>query len=108
MLITDLNSQFIELGQRARELASLLAEAEEKYWVLCIDRALPRVDANELAGATLILGCFGGMDTLSDLTIGKGFEAQDPVRYRNLNARLNHVRTETFEAARRIAARQTW
>jgi hypothetical protein len=48
------------------------------------------------------------MDTFSDLELGKAIIQSDPIRYRNLNARLDHLRTKTFEAARSIAARQTW
>ncbi|MDB0050249.1 hypothetical protein N9F31_02210, partial [Pseudomonadales bacterium] len=77
-------------------------------WLMVMRRAVVKVDAHELAGATLILGCYGGMDTFSDLIIGKSLEADDPLSFRNLNARLDHLRTQTFEAARRIAARQTW
>ncbi len=73
-----------------------------------MQRALPKIEDHELAGATLVLGCYGGMDTFSDLELGKAFVQSDPIRYRNLNARLDHLRTKTFEAARSIAARQTW
>ena len=72
-----------------------------------LERALPKVNAHELAGATLILGCYGGMDTFSDLIIGKAYESGEPLKYQNLNARLTHLRTR-IEAARRIAARQVW
>jgi hypothetical protein len=86
----------------------LLDEADEKYWKFMLERALPKVNAHELAGATLILGCYGGMDTFSDLIIGKVYESGEPLKYQNLNARLTHLRTRTFEAARRIAPRQLW
>ena len=61
-----------------------------------LERALPKVNAHELAGATLILGCYGGMDTFSDLIIGKAYESGEPLKYQNLNARLTHLRTRTF------------
>jgi hypothetical protein len=73
-----------------------------------MQRALPKIEDHELAGATLVLGCYGGMDTFSDLELGKAIIQSDPIRYRKLNARLDHLRTKTFEAARSIAARQTW
>lgn len=107
-MINTLSEQFDELEKASRELIGLLDEADEKYWKFMLERALPKVNAHELAGATLILGCYGGMDTFSDLIIGKRFETEAPLRYQNLNARLMHLRTRTFEAARRIAARQTW
>ena len=108
LVIQTLNQQFIDLGNVTRELVGLLNEADERFWVMCMQRALPKIEDHELAGATLVLGCYGGMDTFSDLELGKGMIDSDPVRYRNLNARLDHLRTKTFEAARSIAARQTW
>lgn len=106
--MTTLNQQFIDLSNTTRELIGLLVETEEKFWLMVLRRAVVKVDAHELAGATLILGCYGGVDTFSDLIIGKSLEAEDPLSFRNLNARLDHLRTQTFEAARCIAARQTW
>ena len=108
LIIQTLNQQFIALGNVTRDLVGLLNEADERFWVMCMQRALPKIEDHELAGATLVLGCYGGMDTFSDLELGKGMIDSDPVRYRNLNARLDHLRTKTFEAARSIAARQTW
>ena len=58
-----LNQQFIDLGNATRELIGLLNEADERFWVMCMQRALPRIEGHELAGATLVLGCYGGMDT---------------------------------------------
>ena len=106
--MTTLNQQFIDLSNTTRELIGLLVETDEKFWLMVMRRAVVKVDAHELAGATLILGCYGVMDTFSDLIIGKSLEADDSLSFRNLNARLDHLRTQTFEAARRIAARQTW
>jgi hypothetical protein len=106
--MTTLNQQFIDLSNTTRELIGLLVETDEKFWLMVLRRAVARVDAHELAGATLILGCYGGTDTFSDLIIGKSIETEDPLSFRNLNARLDHLRTQTFEAARCIAARQTW
>lgn len=103
-----LNQQFIDLGNATRELIGLLTEANESFWVMCMQRALPKIENHELAGATLVLGCYGGMDTFSDLELARGLFHDDPIRYRNLNSRLDHLRTKTFEAARCIAARQTW
>ena len=106
--VMTLNQQFIDLGNTTRELIGLLNEADERFWVMCMQRALPKIEDHELAGATLVLGCYGGMDTFSDLQLNKDLIDSDPVRYRNLNGRLDHLRTKTFEAARSIAARQTW
>ena len=97
-----LNQQFIDLGNATRELIGLLNEADERFWVMCMERALPKIEDHELAGATLVLGCYGGMDTFSDLIIGQRYENGEPLKYQNLNARLMHLRTRTFEAAVRV------
>ena len=64
--MTTLNQQFIDLSNTTRELIGLLVETDEKFWLMVMRRAVVKVDAHELAGATLILGCYGGMDTFSD------------------------------------------
>ena len=63
--MTTLNQQFIDLSNTTRELIGLLVETDEKFWLMVMRRAVVKVDAHELAGATLILGCYGGMDTFS-------------------------------------------
>ena len=45
-----------------------------------MQRALPKIEDHELAGATLVLGCYGGMDTFSDLELGKAIIQSDPIR----------------------------
>ena len=55
-----LNQQFIDLGNATRELIGLLNEADERFWIMCMQRALPKIEDHELAGATLVLGCYGG------------------------------------------------
>ena len=54
------------------------------------------------------LGCYGGTDTFSDLVIGRHLETTDPLAFQNLNARLSHLRTRTFEAANAITSRRAW
>jgi len=71
-------------------------------------RGLAQVRENRLSGATFILGCFGGAETFSDLVIGRQFETSDPLKFRNLNARLSHLRTRTFESANAITSRRAW
>lgn len=106
--MSDLDAQFDELGANVSQLIGLLEESEEKFWVPYLKRGLAQVRQNRLSGATFILGCFGGEETFSDLVIGRQFEHSDPLRFRNLNARLSNLRTQTFEAANAITARRSW
>ncbi|MFK7912319.1 MAG: hypothetical protein AB8B93_00270 [Pseudomonadales bacterium] len=106
--MSSLQQQFDELAAAVRELIALLEEADHGFWVSYLKRGLRQVDEQRLSGATFILGCYGGEHTFSDLTIGEHLQSAEPLRYRNLNARLAHLRTRTFEAANGIAARRTW
>ena len=103
-----LEAEFVTLAADVRELIGLLDEAGESFWRPYMARSLTQVEAHRLAGATGILGCYGGEDTFSDLVIGEAWRESDPLRYRNLNARLTQLRTRTFESANAIAARRSW
>jgi hypothetical protein len=104
----SLNQQFADLASSTQRLISILQEADERYWLRTFRRALPLVEANKLAGATHILGCYGGMDTFSDLVVGEDLRDIEPLRFKNLNARLHEVRNELFVAANRITSRESW
>ncbi|MGE0621018.1 MAG: hypothetical protein AB7I04_22660 [Pseudomonadales bacterium] len=104
----NLEEEFATLAADVRALVGLLQEAEETFWSNTLSRGLRQIESNKLAGATYILGCYGGVDTFSDLVIGRQWSRSDPLRYRNLNARLGHLRTRTFESANAIAARRSW
>ncbi len=106
--MSQLESQFIHLGRHLEALISLLEEADEQFWVPYFRRGLDQVQQNKLAGATFTLGCYGGVDTFSDLVIGRGWEKSDPLRYRNLNARLSELRNRIFDAANAITSRRAW
>jgi len=106
--MSQLESQFVHLTQQLEALIGLLEEAEERLWVIYFRRGLAQVRQNRLSGATYTLGCYGGEDTFSDLVIGRQWEQTDPLRYRNLNARLQRLRNATFDAANRITSRQAW
>ena len=71
-------------------------------------RSLEQIETNNLSGATSVLGCFGGEDTFSDLILAKHLEESEPLQFKNLNARLERLRNETFQAARKIASRTNW
>ena len=106
--MSSLQQEFSQLGQNLERLLALLEEADETFWRTYLVRGQDKVAGRELAGATYILGCFGGMDTFSDLVLARDLEAKDPMRFKNLNARLHHLRTEVFTSCRKIASRELW
>ncbi|MEZ5550794.1 MAG: hypothetical protein R3E82_07900 [Pseudomonadales bacterium] len=109
-----LDEEFDELGDAVRALIGLLEEVapvaggQEKFWLTYLRRGLMQIDEHKLAGATAVLGCFGGEDTFSDLVIGRDLEVSEPLRFRNLNARLVELRNRTFDTASAIASRRSW
>lgn len=106
--MTDLSSQFAELRAQLERLIALLDEAGESFWIPYFRRGLRQVEAFELGGATYVLGCYGGVDTFSDLVIAAHLRDDDPLRFDNLNARLGELRTGVFEAANAITSRRAW
>ncbi|MFU8817615.1 MAG: hypothetical protein ACNA7W_19895 [Pseudomonadales bacterium] len=106
--MSELDRQFEELAERVSQLIGLLEESEDPFWIPYLKRGLTQIRENRLSGATFILGCYGGEETFSDLVIGRRFEGSDPLRFRNLNARLSHLRTQTFESANAITSRRAW
>ena len=106
--MSSLEEDFRQLANSVKELIALLEEAEERFWISYFRRGLKQVEENRLSGVTFILGCYGGVETFSDYTIGERWREVDPLRYRNLNARLGQLRTRTFEAANAITARRSW
>ena len=106
--MSALAAEFDVLEKDLLALLGLLEEAEERFWHNTLARGLRQVRDRKLAGATYILGCYGGQETFSDLVIGARFSESEPLRYRNLNARLVELRTRTFESANAIAARRSW
>jgi len=103
-----LDDQFATLARDVEELIGLLDEADERFWIPYLNRGLQMVKGNRLAGATFILGCFGGEETFSDLVIGRHLESTEPLRFRNLNLRLGTLRTRVFESANAITSRRAW
>ena len=106
--MSSLDDEFAALAADVRALVGLLTEADETFWSNTLARGLRQIEGNELAGATYVLGCYGGVDTFSDLVIGRKWTDSEPLRFRNLNARLGHLRTRTFESANAITARRSW
>ncbi len=104
----SLDDEFLALARDVRVLVGLLEEADESFWARMLARSLTQIESRELAGATHVLGCYGGEGTFSDVAIGKCWSESDPLRYRNLNARLNELRTRTFKSANVIASRRSW
>ncbi|MGA0840969.1 MAG: hypothetical protein ACO3P1_13865, partial [Pseudomonadales bacterium] len=67
-----------------------------------------QVRSKHLGGATFVLGCYGGEDSFSDFKLKPELAHADPLRYRNLNARLTELRTRVFLSANAITARRAW
>lgn len=103
-----MSQQFDAIAEITERLVGLLDESGETLWIRYFRRALPLVKAYKLAGATHVLGCYGGRDTFSDLVIGEQWESSDPLRFKNLNARLQRERDALFAAANRITSRESW
>ena len=107
--MSDLQQEFDELERAVRETIGLLEEVEgQKYWLIMFRRALLSIEAKELAGATSVLSCFGGEATFSDLRLEQSFKENETLHIRNLNLRLDRLRSKMFESAKRIASRTLW
>ena len=107
--MSDLQQEFDELERAVRETIGLLEEVDgQKYWLIMFRRALLSIEAKELAGATSVLSCFGGEDTFSDLILEQSFKEEESLHIRNLNLRLDRLRSTMFESAKRIASRTLW
>ncbi len=100
-----LQKEFDALAHALKQTISLLEEREERFWVPYLKRGLRQVEQQHLAGATFILGCFGGAETFSDLRLHAG---EDDLAGRNANARLMHLRDAIFASASAIASRRHW
>ena len=103
-----LSSEFAKLDRLVHELLALLDEADETFWHRYLERGVKNVQAHKLAGATFILGCYTGQGSFSDLKLARDLEQSEPLRHRNLNARLTALRNEVFSSASRIASRELW
>lgn len=106
--MTALEAEFATLEADVKALIGLLTEAEETFWCNTLARGLRQIEAHRLSGVTYVLGCYGGENTFSDLVIGKQWARSEPLKYRNLNARLGHLRNRTFDSANAITARRSW
>ena len=106
--MSQLEIQFSLLARDIEAVIGLLEESGDRFWIAYLERALRQVREHKLAGATFLLGCFGGQDTFSDLVIGARWATEEPLRFRNLNARLATLRTQVFDSANAITARRAW
>lgn len=103
-----LDEQFERLARQLRQTISLLDATHDCYWANFLQRGLKQVDLRRLSGATFVLGCYGGENTFSDVTIAHQFEHSDPLQFSNANARLHALRNDMFETANAIASRKHW
>jgi len=106
--MSQLEIQFGILARDLVELLALLDEAGDTFWKPYFECGLRQVREHKLAGATFVLGCFGGEATFSDLVIGRQWATTEPLRFGNLNARLGELRNRVFDSANAITARRAW
>ena len=107
--MNNLEQEFNKLEKSVLQAIGLLEEiGGQKYWLIMFRRALKSIKEKELAGATSVLSCFGGEDTFSDLRLAQSVKEDESLRIRNLNLRLDRLRGEMFESAKRIASRTLW
>ncbi|MGA1372945.1 MAG: hypothetical protein ACO3Z6_15250 [Pseudomonadales bacterium] len=106
--MSALEEQFSALARDLETLIALLHEADERFWIIWLKRGLSQVRCKHLGGATFVLGCYGGEDSFSDFKLKPELAHADPLRYRNLNARLTELRTRVFLSANAITARRAW
>jgi hypothetical protein len=106
--VSALEEQFSALARDLETLIALLHEADERFWIIWLKRGLSQVRSKHLGGATFVLGCYGGEDSFSDFKLKPELAHADPLRYRNLNARLTELRTRVFLSANAITARRAW
>ena len=107
--MNNLEQEFNKLEKSVLQTIGLLEEiGGQRYWLIMFRRALKSIKEKELAGATSVLSCFGGEDTFSDLRLAQSVKEDESLRIRNLNLRLDRLRGEMFESAKRIASRTLW
>lgn len=95
-LAGDMDARFSGLAAHLQELTELLRGADERFWLRFMTHGLAQVRAHRLAGATYVLGCYGGADTFSDFSLVAPHDTG--------NRRLNELRNEIFRLANAIAA----
>lgn len=106
--MSALEDQFSTLARDLETLIALLHEADERFWVIWLERGLSQVRSRHLGGVTFVLGCYGGEDSFSDFVLKPELAVAEPLRHRNLNARLTELRTRVFLSANVITARRAW
>lgn len=104
----SLGREFTHLQMLLNNTIALLEESGDTFWCAFLRRALAQVQENKLSGATMVLGCFNGADSFSDLVVGEHLKQSDELAYNNLNQRLQHLRNEVFQSASTIASRKLW
>jgi len=75
------------------ELVAVLAEHGEARWAAWLTRDTARIRGGDGYGVTHLLSAFGGMGSLSDVTLGNGSDAD----------RLDSLRREAYRLASGLA-----
>jgi hypothetical protein len=79
----QLDDKFIALEADVAALIDLLRAANEPLWPRLFAHGLVQIRARRLSGATYVLGCYGGAETFSDLTLASPLHQQRLVQLRN-------------------------
>ena len=93
----------VELCDKLRETSSLLKSVGEHHWAGWLDKSLSRIERSDLLGVEYLLGAYGGMGSFRDLvTMSANGHSGTEQDYRDVNGRLDTLRSEIYELARHI------
>jgi len=92
------------LAERLAALIELLDAAGETYWSRWMQRALARIDDNQLAGVSQVLAAYAGEGSFSDLELNPELGESQPHRHRARNEHLAELRDEIHRLADTVAS----
>ena len=96
-----------DLCEALRELIALLDLDGETHWRRWMATALAQLEANDLRGATYILGAYGGMGSFNDLIIGQRLDGDRfswAADAQEANETLNQLRGSVSYLAEQLIA----
>jgi hypothetical protein len=93
----------IILCEKLRETSALLLGAGDAHWAQWMDKSLARIEQGDLSGVGHLLSAYGGMGSFNDLILASANgHSVDDAEHRTVNERLDVLRTEMYELARKI------
>ncbi|MFF0719186.1 MULTISPECIES: hypothetical protein [unclassified Micromonospora] len=85
------------------DLRDLLRQADTEHWAQWADRALTRLDAGDVTGLDYWMDAYGGMGSISDLSIiGSG--SLSPDRERAVSEQIEELRGLCYGLAAQLKA----